>query len=103
MTTRIIRAPHAIDSDDLMRLAVERAKELGEQIRELKAQQDRAKLLLAQTMRANNAQELTIGGMPVARLTEYTQQTVKVSDLLARFPQAVTLVKQTPVVRVELP
>jgi adenylate kinase family enzyme len=103
MTTRIARAPHAIDTDDLLRMAVDRARELGKQIRKLEAQQTRVKLVLARTMQENDAKELTLGGVPVVRFTEYTQQTVKVSDLLAQFPQAVGLVSRTPVVRVELP
>jgi hypothetical protein len=103
VTTRIVRAPHAIDNDSLMRMAITRAKELAEQRRELKAEEDRMRLLLAQHMRDNDAQELTVGGVPVARLTEYEQSTVKVSELLARFPMAITIVNRTPVVRVDLP
>lgn len=103
MTSRIARAPHPIDSDEPLILVIKRARELSEQIRELKAQQNDAKLLLAQTMRDNDAQELTLGGVPVARLTTFDRQTIKVSELLARFPYAAILVRSTPVVRVELP
>jgi len=103
MTLRVTRAPYAIDSDSLMILGIDRLKELAERKRKLEVEEERIKKVLAQTMRDNEAKEMTIAGLPVARLVEYDRRTVKVDELLAQFPMAVTLVTTTPVVQVRLP
>jgi uncharacterized small protein (DUF1192 family) len=103
MTTRIIRAPHAIDEDSRTLLDVMRARDLRDRIAKDKAELDRLKESLAATLREQEAQELTVGGVPVVRVSEFDRQTVKVSELLARFPAAAVLVNSTPVIRVELP
>ena len=103
MTTRIVRAPHEIEGDALMEMAVRMTREARERRVKAKAEEDALKVILAQLMKDNDATELTLGGVPVARITTFNRDTVKLTELLAEFPQAAHLVNSTPVVRVELP
>jgi hypothetical protein len=104
VTTRIVRAPFAADDKPVVRLAVARYKELRETKRAIQAEQDALAEMLAAEMDERGAKELTVGGIPIARLTEYDMETVDVVALRAKHPKiAARFTRSTPVKRVEVP
>lgn len=104
MTTRIVRAPHAADNSPIVRLAVARYKELREAKRAIQAEQDALAEKLAAEMDEHSAKELTVGGIPIARLVEYDMETIDVVALRAKHPKiAARFTRATPVKKVDIP
>jgi hypothetical protein len=102
--SQIVRAPHAVDTDSLARMAVTRYKELRDQIKELDAERKRVAGVLGGIMREADAAELTVGGLPIARLTEFDREDVSAKALRIADPElAERLITVTPIVRVDVP
>lgn len=104
MTTRIVRAPHAADNSPIVRLAVARYKELREARAKIKTEMDQLAEKLAAEMDEHSAKELTVGGIPIARLVEYDLDYIDAAALRAKHPKiAARFTKQTPVKKVDVP
>jgi hypothetical protein len=104
MTTRITRAPHAADNSPIVRLAVARYKELRDAKRALQTEMNALAEKLAAEMDEHDAKELTVGGVPIARLVEYDMETIDVAALRAKHPKiAARFTRATPIRKVDIP
>jgi len=101
---RISRRPHSVDGNIEVENAIKRYKELRAWKQQADEECKQLKEKLSVQMLEHGATELTIGGVPVARLTEYDMQTVSAKELIVKHPRiAKALVKLTHIVRVDVP
>jgi hypothetical protein len=104
MTTAVTTPTQAIDGDQLMRLASERAHDLRDRMARDEKELKRIKRVLAQHMKEHDVVALSVNDEVVVRLSEFERETVPVDVLREKYPAlAAQLTVVTPVMAVLLP
>lgn len=105
MTKKRERVQYAVDGDQEVIDAAARYRQLRAWIDGAKAEQKQISEKLRIKMNEHRAEELTVDGVTIARLTEYVKYSIaRVRDFAAAHPRIFkTWGKTTPVVRVDVP